>query len=79
MKLKKKIIDSKISSIACIVTLILLFLFLAHFIYGKISIQKNKINLNKEIKGTRQNEVYMGRHLGIDFRRSETTVELWSV
>ena len=29
---------------------ILLFLFLAHFIYGKISIQKNKINLNKEIK-----------------------------
>ena len=30
---------------------ILLFLFLVHFIYGKISIQKNKINLNKEIKG----------------------------
>ena len=30
---------------------ILLFLFLAHFIYGKISTQKNKINLNKEIKG----------------------------
>ena len=30
---------------------IFLFLFLAHFIYGKISIQKNKINLNKEIKG----------------------------
>ena len=30
---------------------ILLFLFLANFIYGKISIQKNKINLNKEIKG----------------------------
>jgi L-lysine exporter family protein LysE/ArgO len=30
---------------------ILLFLFLAHFIFGKISIQKNKINLNKEIKG----------------------------
>ena len=29
---------------------ILLFLFLVHFIYGKISIQKNKINLNKEIK-----------------------------
>ena len=29
---------------------ILLFLFLAHFIYGKISIQKNDINLNKEIK-----------------------------
>ena len=30
---------------------VLLFIFLAHFIYGKISIQKNKINLNKEIKG----------------------------
>ena len=29
---------------------ILLFIFLAHFIYVKISIQKNKINLNKEIK-----------------------------
>jgi len=29
---------------------ILLFLFLFHFIYGKISVQKNKINLNKEIK-----------------------------
>jgi L-lysine exporter family protein LysE/ArgO len=29
---------------------ILLFIFLAHFIYGKISIQKNKINLDKEIK-----------------------------
>ena len=29
---------------------ILLFIFLAHFIYGKISIQKNNINLNKEIK-----------------------------
>ena len=29
---------------------ILLFFFLAHFIYGKISIQNNKINLNKEIK-----------------------------
>ena len=29
---------------------ILLFIFLAHFIYGKISIQKNKINFNKEIK-----------------------------
>ena len=26
---------------------ILLFIFLAHFIYGKISIQKNKINLNQ--------------------------------
>ncbi|MDA7769733.1 LysE family transporter [Candidatus Pelagibacter sp.] len=29
---------------------ILLFVFLAHFIYGKISIQKNKINFNEEIK-----------------------------
>jgi len=29
---------------------ILLFIFLAHFIYGKISIQKNKINFNKEEK-----------------------------
>ena len=29
---------------------ILLFIFLAYFIYGKISIQKNKINFNKEIK-----------------------------
>ena len=29
---------------------ILLFIFLAYFIYGKISIQKNKINLNQEIK-----------------------------
>ena len=29
---------------------ILLFIFLGYFIYGKISIQKNKINLNKEIK-----------------------------
>ena len=29
---------------------ILLFIFLAHFIYGKISIQKNRINLNEEIK-----------------------------
>jgi len=29
---------------------ILLFIFLSHFIYGKITIQKNKINLNKEIK-----------------------------
>ena len=29
---------------------ILLFIFLAHFIYGKISIQKNKINLNQETK-----------------------------
>ena len=29
---------------------ILLFIFLAHFIYVKISIQKNNINLNKEIK-----------------------------
>ena len=29
---------------------ILLFIFLAHFIYGKISIQMNKINFNREIK-----------------------------
>ena len=29
---------------------ILLFIFLAHFIYGKIAIQKNKINLDKETK-----------------------------
>jgi len=29
---------------------ILLFIFVAHFIYEKISIQKNKVNLNKEIK-----------------------------
>ena len=29
---------------------ILLFIFLAHFIYGKLSIQKNNINLNKETK-----------------------------
>ena len=29
---------------------ILLFIFLVHFIYGKISIQKNNINLSKEIK-----------------------------
>jgi L-lysine exporter family protein LysE/ArgO len=29
---------------------IFLFTFLAHFIYGKISIQKNKINFNQEVK-----------------------------
>jgi len=29
---------------------ILLFIFLAHFIYQKISIQKNKINFNQEVK-----------------------------
>ena len=29
---------------------VLLFIFLAHFIYGKISIQKNKVNLNKDTK-----------------------------
>ena len=29
---------------------ILLFIFLAHFIYGKISIQKNKIKFNQEVK-----------------------------
>ena len=31
---------------------ILLFIFLGHFIYGKLSIQKNKIILNKKIKST---------------------------
>ena len=29
---------------------ILLFIFLAHFIYGKVSIQKNRINFNQEVK-----------------------------
>jgi len=29
---------------------ILLFIFLVHFIYGKISVQKNSINFNEEIK-----------------------------
>ena len=29
---------------------ILLFIFLVHFLYGKISIQKNKINFNQEVK-----------------------------
>jgi L-lysine exporter family protein LysE/ArgO len=29
---------------------ILLFIFLAHFIYGKVSIQKNKIDFNKKLK-----------------------------
>ena len=29
---------------------ILLFIFLIHFIYGKISIQKNKIDFNQEVK-----------------------------
>jgi len=29
---------------------ILLFIFLIHFIYGKISIQKNKINFNQEVQ-----------------------------
>ena len=29
---------------------ILLFIFLVHFIYGKISIQKNNIDLNQEVK-----------------------------
>ena len=29
---------------------ILLFIFLAHFIYGKISIQNNKISFNEELK-----------------------------
>ena len=31
---------------------ILLFIFLGHFIYGKLPIQKNKIILNKKIKST---------------------------
>ena len=29
---------------------ILLFVFLGYFIYGKISVQKNKINFNQQIK-----------------------------
>jgi len=29
---------------------IFLFIFLAHFIYGKISIQKNKVSFNKQLK-----------------------------
>ena len=29
---------------------ILLFIFLAHFIYGKVSIKNNKVNFDKEIK-----------------------------
>ncbi|MDC1112119.1 LysE family transporter [Candidatus Pelagibacter sp.] len=29
---------------------ILLFIFLAHFIYGKVSIQKSRINFNEEVK-----------------------------
>ena len=29
---------------------ILLFIFLVHFIYGKIFVQKNKINFNQEVK-----------------------------
>jgi len=38
------------NSIIELILNIFLFLFLAHFIYGKISIQKNKINLNHKIK-----------------------------
>jgi L-lysine exporter family protein LysE/ArgO len=38
------------NSIIELILNILLFIFLTHFIYGKISIQKNKINLDKEIK-----------------------------
>jgi L-lysine exporter family protein LysE/ArgO len=42
--------DNFFNSTIELVLNILLFIFIAHFIYGKISIQKNKINLNKEIK-----------------------------
>ncbi len=38
------------NSIIELILNILLFIFLAHFIYGKISIQKNKINFNQEVK-----------------------------
>ena len=38
------------NSIIELILNILLFVFLAHFIYGKISIQKNNISLNKEIR-----------------------------
>jgi L-lysine exporter family protein LysE/ArgO len=38
------------NSIIELVLNILLFIFLAHFIYGKISIQKNSISFNEEIK-----------------------------
>ena len=38
------------NSIIELILNILLFIFLAHFIYGKISIQKNKINFNQGIK-----------------------------
>jgi len=40
------------NSIIELILNILLFIFLAHFIYEKISIKKNKINLNKEVKST---------------------------
>ena len=42
--------DNFFNSTIELVLNILLFIFIAHFIYVKISIQKNKINLNKEIK-----------------------------
>jgi L-lysine exporter family protein LysE/ArgO len=38
------------NSIIELILNILLFIFLTHFIYGKISIQKNKINFNQGIK-----------------------------
>jgi len=38
------------NSTIIIILNILLFIFLIHFIYGKISIQKKKINFNKKIK-----------------------------
>jgi len=38
------------NSIIELILNILLFIFLVHFIYGKISIQKNKINFNQGIK-----------------------------
>ena len=42
--------DNFFNSTIEIILNVLLFIFLAHFIYGKMSIQKNKINLNKETK-----------------------------
>jgi L-lysine exporter family protein LysE/ArgO len=40
------------NSIIELILNIILFIFLVHFIYEKISIKKNKINLNKEVKST---------------------------
>jgi len=53
---------------------ILLFIFLAHFIYGKISIQKNKINFNQEVKNISLTEIitktlaftYLNPHVYLD-------------